>query len=83
MHILDKGGDWYVNTSAYRMAHPTRRDEGGNPLVFESGIKYKVNEDAWIKDQPTMKKTDMDEELAGLVQVAPQPKSPRVNAGTK
>ncbi len=62
IQLIDKGDDakFYVNLAAFRLPHPERADK----LVFEPGVKYKVIPDAWIKGQPALKETDLDEDTS-------------------
>lgn len=51
---IDKLGDWFINTGAFRLADPT------NNQIYESGVKYKVLPNDWILGQPTMKLVEED-----------------------
>lgn len=67
MQIVDKKATtWFVNIGAYRMNDPST---GHN---FEPGIKYRIEQSEWMAGQPTIKETDMEEEVEHL-----EPKKPR------
>lgn len=46
MKVIDKGGEWFMNTAAYRFVDA----ETGN--IFEPGLPTKVKKNAWIEGQP-------------------------------
>ena len=72
MVIVDKKATtWFVNTAAFRMNDPST---GHN---FDPGVKYRIEESEWMKGQPTIVATDMDEDVE--VQKPKQPRGPRVD----
>lgn len=71
--LIDKTAKtWYVHTGAFPLPHGTRPD-----LTFMPGVKYQVDLDKWMEGQPTLKLTDMEEEVE--IQKPEQPKLPRVD----
>ncbi len=77
LQVIDKTVDtWFVNTAAFRMNDPTT---GHN---FEPGVKYRLAQTDWMKGQPTILGTDMDEDVTDLVQIPQEPIGPRVDKGT-
>ncbi len=76
LQIVDKDVDtWFVNTAAFRMNDPTT---GHN---FEPGVKYRLAETDWMKGQPTIEATDMNEDVTEKILIPEQPKGPRVDKG--
>lgn len=74
MTVVDKDAiAWFVNTAAFRMNDPTT---GHN---FDPGVKYRIHESEWMKGQPTIEATDMDEEVDDKVQKPKQPRGPRID----
>lgn len=47
MQIVDKDGQWFINTALYRFAHAAR-----NSVVFDPQMPVKIKADDWIKGQP-------------------------------
>ena len=81
MTVIDKTAKtWFVNTAAFRMPHPTRPE-----VIFEPGIKYLIDQDEWMKGQPTIIPTDMSEDVEDKVLKPEQPQGPKIEkpAGTK
>jgi len=62
MQVIDKTGKVYLSTAWYPLVDPTT----GN--VYQPGELVQVNENAWIKGQPTMVDQNPDAPLAPLVQ---------------
>lgn len=74
MVIIDKAATtWFVNIAAYRMPDPTTGH------IFEPGVKYRIHETEWMKGQPTIEQTDMEEDVSEKVQKPKQPRGPRVD----
>jgi hypothetical protein len=51
--IVDKEGEWFVNTAQFRFAHGTRAG-----VVLDPGIPTKVESDEWIKSQTLLVKVE-------------------------
>lgn len=49
--VIDKDGEWLVNTSPFRLAH-TRSET--DIVVLESGVPTKIVHDEWLKGQSTV-----------------------------
>lgn len=46
--IIDKGGEWFVNTALFRMVDPTNDPQ----TIFEAAMPTKVKPTDWMKGQP-------------------------------
>jgi len=57
MQVIDKDGEWFVNTAAFRLPDPTTGH------LFEPGVKYKIKKTEWMESQPTIKPTTVDEDV--------------------
>ncbi len=45
MKIIDKAGEWFMNTSQFRYV------DGTNGNIFESGVPTKVKPNEWLESQ--------------------------------
>lgn len=52
--VIDKDGEWFVNTAMFRFVHGTREDSP----IFESGVPTRIRPDDWIKSQDLIVKVD-------------------------
>jgi len=59
--IDKKASTWFVHTGAFRLPSP----DGHN---FEPGVKYRMHQTEWMKGQPTIEATDMDDDVEPRVQ---------------
>ena len=60
MQVIDNTAKtWFINLGAYRLPHPFR--EG---VFFEPGVKCLVDEDDWMRTQPTLVETTVEEDTS-------------------
>lgn len=73
MQVIDQTAKtWFVNVGAFRLPHPIR--EG---VFFDPAVKYLVEEDDWMKTQPTLVETTIDGDTSDIQLHPSQPGSPQ------
>lgn len=68
MKIVDKNGEWFINTGIHRFNDPESN------TLFEPGVPTKATATVWLKKQPVIKATD--DPLAQPAPPAPTPTPP-------
>lgn len=76
MKLIDQDGEWFVHTGAFRAADP----ESGH--FFEPGVKYKIRETEWMKGQPTIVSTSIEEDVETRVVKTKPARLPKVDPVT-
>lgn len=56
MKVVDKGGEWFINTSEHRIPDYQRHTENpGEDMVFmEPGVPTKIKPSGYLLGQPTI-----------------------------
>ena len=72
--LIDKDGQWVVNTGAYNFADPTT----GN--IYESNTAYKVAVTDWMRGQPIFKGYDPETGEITALEAPAAPAAPVVAA---
>lgn len=51
--VIDRDGEWVVNTAMFRMVDPSKGE--GLEVILEPGIPTKVKKTGWMRSQPMIK----------------------------
>lgn len=72
MQVIDKSGEWVVNTSQFRMVDPTHGE--GNLMILEPGIATKVIKTDWMRGQDMIEDSPdpLGEEAIPVVKLSPE-----------
>lgn len=68
--IIDKDGNWFSNTGAFRAVDPT------NGHFFEPQVKYKIRPTEWMTSQPTIIEVGIDDDVTEKAVVPKRPVKP-------